>query len=181
MCRGLKYLTLMDCMLLQCDMTPAPKQVIPLGYKKAERSGPTTNFVGNHMTQVKLLKFCCMCLIAIFAFRSPCQFRLAHWLPQQALHVISASLNKVSSESVKCKLTSSALQGAIDLVQMELEELDPAKEIQKLRQYCKKFRPPERLPAIDDRHTNPEGFLKGQREDACTDAVAINRQARICG
>lgn len=40
------------------------------------------------------------------------------------------------------------LQGAIDLVQMDLEEKDPAADLQRLREYCRTFRPPRKLDPL---------------------------------
>ena len=50
---------------------------------------------------------------------------------------------------VRCILTAglqNILQGAIDLVQMELQEVDPGAQLARLRDYCTKFRPPALLP-----------------------------------
>ena len=38
--------------VLQCDTSRNLEPELPLGYARPEETGPTTNFVGNHMTQV---------------------------------------------------------------------------------------------------------------------------------
>ena len=74
-------------------------------------------------------------------------------LPSNKISLAHASFYSIkellTSLFVRCTLTPGLqhiLQGAIDLVQMELQEVDPQAQLARLRDYCTKFRPPKLLP-----------------------------------
>lgn len=90
----------------------------PPGYERTKR-GPTTNFVGNHMTQVP--EFGAICLGA-HSWHHCCG-----WYWQCTLQYSDASkASKSYNTSKPTRLgTLHLVQGAIDLVQMELQPVKP--------------------------------------------------------
>lgn len=89
------------------------RRVIEPGYERPQR-GPTTNFVGNHMTQV---------MTGIRDCRNLAKLQLN-------FH----SNNSIASVGLK---DNDSLQGAIDLVQMELEKAGPLANLKKLPCFSK--------------------------------------------
>ena len=51
------------------------------------------------------------------------------------------------SPEILDKITEHCVQGAIDMVQMDLEERDPEQDLLRLKAYCRKFRPPKQIGA----------------------------------
>ncbi len=135
---------------MQCDMTREVSRPVELGYETTA-SGPTTNFVGNHMTQAKASMS--SGILAI------CSLGLIH----SEHHLDAFSYVFVA----KLDLQKHRMQGAIDLVQMELEEDNPAASYERLKTYCKMFRPPQRLLA-----PGPSTLAGSQDSQSCQAVIS---------
>lgn len=120
-----------DLVFSQCDtksgydplieLPSGHERLVALGYERPQR-GPTTNFVGNHMTQVQTT------LGSPGAFHGRCSIQFTN--------------------TFFGKRVGGNPQGAIDLVQMELKRPGPLKELRDLGWYRKNASGRSQMPAM---------------------------------